>query len=296
MVCDDNMNTSIEGLTILVTGATSGIGLASTEALAKAGAFVIGVGRDSGRNENAKRSILSKIPEAKIEYLLADLASQAQVRKLSQEVKALLGKFGKESLDAVVNNAGIYLENKNYSEDGIEKTFAVNHLAPFMLTHELLDLLQNSKQPRVLTVTSYSHRTTPIILSRLTDPWPYIGLLAYKRSKLCNVLFTYELNRRMEGKLLAFAVDPGLVNTSIASKGSDGISDLVWRFRRNQGTSPEVPARTIVYLSGPGQMDTSEGYYYKNCSPVAPSNLSRNQHLAGELWKLSCELANVDWC
>ena len=296
MVCDDNMNTSIEGLTILVTGATSGIGLASTEALAKAGAFVIGVGRDSGRNENAKRSILSKIPEAKIEYLLADLASQAQVRKLSQEVKALLGKFGKESLDAVVNNAGIYLENKNYSEDGIEKTFAVNHLAPFMLTHELLDLLQNSKQPRVLTVTSYSHRTTPIILSRLTDPWPYIGLLAYKRSKLCNVLFTYELNRRMEGKLLAFAVDPGMVNTSIASKGSDGISDLVWRFRRNQGTSPEVPARTIVYLSGPGQMDTSEGYYYKNCSPVAPSNLSRNQHLAGELWKLSCELANVDWC
>lgn len=296
MACDDNLKISLEGKTILVTGATSGIGLASAAALAKMGAFVIGVGRDLGRNENAKRSILSTIPGAQVEYLLADLGRQAQVRKLSQQVKDLLDNFGKRSLDILVNNAGIYLENKEYSEDGIEKTFAVNHLAPFLLTHELLDLLQNSKQPRVLTVTSYSHRTTPIILSRLTDPWPYIGLLAYKRSKLCNVLFTYELNRRMEGKLLAFAIDPGLVNTFIASKGSDGISDLVWRFRRNQGTSPEVPARTIVYLSGSGQMDTSEGYYFKNCSHLAPSTLSRNQHLADALWELSCELTNVDWC
>jgi NAD(P)-dependent dehydrogenase (short-subunit alcohol dehydrogenase family) len=144
---------------------------------------------------------------------------------LSQEVRDLFDKHGEESLDVLVNNAGIYLEKNQYSVDGIEKTFAVNHLAPFLLTHELLDLLKNSEQPRVLTVTSYSHRMTPVILRRFVDPWPYIGLLAYKHSKLCNVLFTNEFNRRVDGKIMAFAVDPGLVNTSIASKGSNGISD-----------------------------------------------------------------------
>lgn len=225
MTCDDNLNFSLVGKTVLITGATSGIGLASAAILSNMGAYVIGVGRDPGRNEKAKREILLKIPNAKIEYLLANLASQAQVRKLSQEVRDLFDKHGEESLDVLVNNAGIYLEKNQYSVDGIEKTFAVNHLAPFLLTHELLDLLKNSEQPRVLTVTSYSHRMTPVILRRFVDPWPYIGLLAYKHSKLCNVLFTNEFNRRVDGKIMAFAVDPGLVNTSIASKGSNGISD-----------------------------------------------------------------------
>jgi len=295
VTCDDNLNFSLVGKTILITGATSGIGLASAAILSNMGAYVIGVGKDPERNEKAKREILLKIPNAKIEYLLANLASQAQVRKLSQEVRDLFDKHGEESLDVLVNNAGIYLEKKQYSEEGIEKTFAVNHLAPFLLTHELLDLLKNSKQPRVLTVTSYSHRTTPIILRNLPDPRPYIGLLAYKRSKLCNVLFTYELNRRVDGKILAFAVDPGLVNTSIASKGSAGISDLVWRFRRNQGTSPEVPARTIAYLSGSEGVETSRGYYFKDCTPITPSKLAKNEQLANELWELSCELTGVDW-
>lgn len=295
MSYDDKLDISLEGKFILITGATSGIGFAAAATLAKMGAFVIGVGRDPGRNENAKREILLKIPEAKIEYLLADLASQRQVRTLSNEIHDLVYRFGKNSLDVVVNNAGIYLERKQYSEDGIEKTFAVNHLAPFLLTNKLLDLLINSEQPRVLTVTSYSHRTTPIILNRLADPRPYIGLLAYKRSKLCNVLFTYEFNRRVGGKTLAFAVDPGLVNTSIASKGSDGISDLVWRFRRNQGTSPDLPAKTIAYLSGSSEVNTSNGYYFKDCKSITPSKLARNGRLAKELWELSCKLTGIDW-
>lgn len=295
MSYDDKLDISLEGKFILITGATSGIGFAAAATLAQMGAFVIGVGRDPDRNEKAKKDILSKIPEAEIKYLLADLASQRQVRKLSKEVHDLLDNLGEKSLDVIVNNAGIYLEKKNYSEDGIEKTFAVNHLAPFLLTHELLDLLINSQQPRVLTVTSYSHRTTPIILNRLADPRPYIGLLAYKRSKLCNILFTYEFNRRVDGKILAFAVDPGLVNTSIASKGSDGISDLVWRFRRNQGTSPDLPAKTIAYLSGSEEVNTSRGYYIKDCNSITPSKLARNGHLARELWELSSQLTDIDW-
>lgn len=295
MACDDKQNISLEGKSILITGATSGIGLAAAKNLAKLGAFVIGIGRDPYRNEKAKIEMYSEFSDAKFEYLLADLASQGQVRKLSQEVHDLLGSRGKKSLDVVVNNAGIYLERKQYSEDDIEKTFAVNHLATFLLTHELMDLLENSEQPRVLTVTSYSHRTTPINPRRLANPRPYIGLLAYKRSKLCNVLFTYEFNRRMDGKILAFAVDPGLVNTSIASKGSNGVSDLVWRFRRNQGTSPDLPAKTIAYLSASEEVNTSSGYYFKDCKSFTPSKLARNEQLARDVWELSCKLTSIEW-
>lgn len=295
MVCDDKLNISLAGKTILITGATSGIGFASAKILAKMGAFVVGVGRDAGRNERAKAKIISENPKANIAYLLADLASQDQVQGLAKDTFNLLDEHGINALDVLVNNAGIYLEKGQYTEDGIEKTFAVNHLAPFLLSHELLPLLENAKKPRILTVTSYSHRTTPMILSRLAGPWPYIGLLAYKRSKLCNVLFTNEFNRRIDGNIQAFAVDPGLVNTSIASKGSDGISDWVWRLRRKQGTKSEIPAKTIAYLSGAEKVDTSQGYYFKNCAPVKPSFLARNEGLAQRLWELSSDLANIEW-
>jgi len=295
MTCNENNNISLEGKTILITGATSGIGLASALSLTQKGGFVIGVGRNNDRNEKAKEEILSKIPNGKIEYLLADLASPIQVRELAKAIKNLLENSGKRALDVLVNNAGIYLEQKQINQGGIEKTFAVNHLAPFLLSYELLPLLKKSENGRILTVTSYSHRTTPMILSRLSNPRPYIGLLAYKRSKLCNVLFTYEFNRKMDGEMLAFAVDPGLVNTSIASKGSDGISDWVWRFRRKQGSGADVPAKTIAYLSGVEKIDTSQGYYFKNCAPLKPSLQSRDESLAQGLWHLSCELMNIEW-
>ena len=295
MSCEEMKSISLEEKSILITGATSGIGLAAAAELSKRGAFVIGVGRDEGRNQLAVEKISSENSDAKIHYILADLSTQEQVIKLAVKVDTLLAKFSKNALDVLINNAGVYLEKKSCTQDGIEKTFAVNHLAPFLLSHELLPLLNDSEQARLLTVSSYSHRTTPMFLSRLANPWPYFGLLAYKRSKLCNVLFTYELNRRMDGKVLAFAVDPGLVNTAIASKGSDGISDWVWRFRREQGTSPDLPAKTIAFLSGSEKIDTSQGFYFKDCSPIPPSIQARDEKLAEELWGLSCELTNVDW-
>jgi NAD(P)-dependent dehydrogenase (short-subunit alcohol dehydrogenase family) len=146
----------------------------------------------------------------------------------------------------------------------------------------------------VLTVSSYSHRTTPLNLNRITNPKPYIGLLAYKRSKLCNVLFTHALNNKADG-ITAFAVDPGLVNTGIASKGSRGLSHWIWRFRRQQGTPAEVPAETILYLSGENQIDILNGVYYKDCQPIDSSPKAKRKDLANELWDLSCELTGIDW-
>jgi len=281
----------LSGRNIIITGATSGIGLAAAKLLVDSGAFVIGVGRSAERNKKAQDSILSLYPDGKVKYLLADLASQAQVRSLAKEIEKLLKN---KCVDVLVNNAGGYLEKKQITEDGIEKTFAVNHLAPFLLTYALIPLLSNAEKGRVLTVSSYSHYTTPLCLNWIADPWLYIGLLAYKRSKLCNVLFVYELNRHYSD-ITAFAVDPGLVNTDIASKGSNGISHWVWRSRRKQGTSADVPARTILYLSGEEHIDTSHGYYFKDCKPKMPSRNARRPDLAKKLWALSCQLTGLTW-
>ncbi len=280
------------GKAVLVTGATSGIGLAAVKLLAETGAFVMGVGRSQKRNEVAKRSVISDIPDAKVTYLLADLAEQEEVKRLAAAVFTTLKKHGKPVLDVLVNNAGVYLEKRQITRDGIEMTFAVNHLAPFLLTYRLQDAMLRAQNPRVLTVSSYSHKTTPLSLKRIAVPFPYIGLLAYKRSKLCNILFTYELNRRFEW-LEAFAVDPGLVNTGIASKGGRGISDLIWRRRRKLGTSPSVPARTIRYLALEEDIDKSNGFYFKDCAPKSPSNKAVRKDLALALWELSEELTHV---
>lgn len=287
------MTYDLQGKSVVVTGATSGIGLAVAEKLAGAGAFVIGVGRSAERNARATDLILEKVPSARVTYLLADLASQRQVRQAAGEIRDKLKAAGFAQLDVLVNNAGVYMPRKIMTEDGIEMTFAVNHLAGFLLTHALLDLLQHARG-RVLTTSSYSHRTTPLCLSRVTNPWPHIGLMAYKRSKLSNVLFTYELNRRDLG-LTAFAVDPGLVNTAIASKGGKGIEALVWRRRRLDGTPAEVPARTYLYLAGEPQVDVSKGYYFKDSAFLAPGRQSRSEKLARNLWDLSCELTGVEW-
>lgn len=277
---------------IVVTGATSGIGLASVRSLVQSGASVIGVGRSTERNQQAQDAVTSAFPDARVAYLLADLADQAQVRALAEAIHRLLTQWGFSHLDALVNNAGLYLEKKQMTVDGIEKTFAVNHLAPFLLTQLLLPLLRRAEKGRVLTVSSYSHWTTPLCLSRVTDPWPYIGLLAYKRSKLSNVLFTYEFNRR-EPDVRAFAVDPGLVNTGIASKGSRGISHWVWRSRRKAGTSPDVPAETIQYLIEADELDPEAGFYYRDKAALTPSRKARNEALAAKLWAISCRLTGL---
>lgn len=286
------MGFDLSGKVVVVTGATSGIGLACVKNLVKAGAFVIGVGRNEERNQKAKEGVLEAIHEGKLDYFLCDFSSQSQIRSLASKIREVLKINQIDHLDALINNAGVYLEKKQMTEDGIEMTFAVNHLGPFLLTYEVLPLLLRADHGKVLTTSSYSHRTTPLNLNRITNPWPYIGLLAYKRSKLSNVLFSYELNRRYEN-ITAFAVDPGLVNTGIASKGSKGISDWVWRSRRHKGTSPELPARTYLYLIAQDDIDTTNGYYFKNCEPKHPSPKAKDASLAADLWEISTELTEV---
>ena len=288
------MTYELSGKTIVVTGATSGIGLATVRMLVQSGAFVIGVGRSESRNQNAMVQVNSGATKGDAVYLLADLSKQEQVNDLCKGIRRVLRNRGFSHLDALVNNAGVYLGKKHMTEQEIEMTFVVNHLAPFILTHGMMPLLQRADHGRVLTVSSYSHRTTPLNLGRISNPKPYFGLLAYKRSKLCNVLFTHALNRKIEG-MTAFAVDPGLVNTAIASKASQGPSHWVWRKRRLKGTTPDVPAKTILYLVGEREIDISKGVYIKDFKPIEPSRKSQRVDLADALWEMSCQLTGIDW-
>jgi NAD(P)-dependent dehydrogenase (short-subunit alcohol dehydrogenase family) len=275
---------------IMVTGASSGIGLQVAQDLARHGARVIGAGRDAARCEAARQRILNDCPEARIDFLVADLSSQQQVKELAREAKRLSGG----RLDALVNNAGLYSSSKKITEDGVELTFAVNHLAPFLLTHELLPVLSSSLEGRVLTISSASHYRATYNPPTAFNPLIYVGLLAYAATKLSNVLFSAEFNRRVSlPHLHAWAIDPGLVNTEIALKDNGALSGRVWKARKKHGTSPDVPSRTILHLISAAYDEIGESLYWKDSQPKKPSSKALDPDLARDLWVVSCRLCGI---
>lgn len=283
---------SLTGKTAVITGATAGIGLYSAIALVKAGARVIGVGRDPGRCQQAQQQVLAAWPSAQVTYLVADLALQSQVRQLARDITSWLGQQGVNHLDVLVNNAGTYVGKLTYTSEGIERTLAVNHLAPFLLTYELLPVLTDRPGGRVLTISSASHHGVWLHIDRLNKPLFYFGFFSYQATKLANILFSHELNERLTpagGR--AFAVDPGLVNTGIGQKESLGVEGRFWNNRRHLGGSPEVPAETILYLAGVDPLPAEAGLLWKDHHPIEPSRQALNKNLARRLWKQSCA-----WC
>lgn len=279
----------------MMTGATSGIGLAAMKALAGEGQIMIGTARSKEKAEAAKAAILAAYPEAEVTYLLADLSSQDQVRSLARQAVNVIGSYERESLDVLVNNAGSVTSWYTLTEDGYEQQFAVNHLAPFLLTHFLLPNLKQAQSGRVLTVSSGSHRHTrmhwrDVMLSR-----HYGTLKAYKQSKLANVLFSLELNRRLgpNSSVKAYAVDPGLVNTHIGEKGTNGFVNWFWSRRSSRGVTPEIAAETIVYLACRNEIPYQDEWYWKECHPVPSSHYSQKEEPASRLWELSLDLCGL---
>lgn len=280
--------------TIVVTGASSGIGFQAALDLAKNGAFVIGSGRNAARCEMARRQILQACPDAKVAFLIADLAAQQQVRELAQQVQSLLDDHGK-ALDILVNNAGLYSSRRITTGDDIELTFAVNHLAPFLLTHLLLPQLANAPFGRVLGVSSTSHYHSFLSPLAANKPKIYLSLPVYATSNLCRVLFSAEFNHRTpDPNLHAWSIDPGLVNTEIGLKDKGFLSNLVWRSRKTHGTSAEIPSRTILHLAAAEFSAIANDLYWKDSKPKAPSKLSRDPLLAYRLWERSCRLCGIE--
>lgn len=280
--------------TILITGATSGIGYQAALDLAQAGATVLGVGRNSSRCQQAREAILKICPKAHIDYLVADLSIQTSIRRLADQVLKKLEDIGNGALDVLYNNAGIYASRRVLTEEGIEMTFAVNHLAPFLLTQRLLPALQRAPDARVLTTGSASHYQVFLYPSRPETAPLFVGIQAYAISKLSNVLFSSEFNRRVTTpNLRAWVVDPGLVNTDIGLKDNGFLSSLVWRSRQKQGTSAEVPARTVQKLALAPRQEIIADLYWKDCQPKSPSRLAQNENLARRLWEKSCLLTGI---
>jgi NAD(P)-dependent dehydrogenase (short-subunit alcohol dehydrogenase family) len=289
------METNLSEKTYVVTGATSGIGLAAAEILVRRGAAVIGVGRSSERCRQVEQQLRAVQPGAQVDYVIADLSIQEQVSRLSVEIHALLAARGKNALDGLVNNAGTFRYWLTLTPDGVETQWAVNHLAPFLLTAQLLDLLQASPQARVVTVSSDSHYGSRI---NWQDPQlrrRYNGLRAYGITKLANVLFTLELNRRLgaHSAVRAFAADPGLVKTDIGFKSTPALVNWIWKLRRSGGISPQASAEGIVYLLTEPSIQDSDALYWKHGTPKPASRQGLDPQTAAQLWALSEQMCGI---
>jgi retinol dehydrogenase 14 len=272
----------------LITGATSGIGKATAVGLANMGASVVVVGRDRGRGEAAMAEIKESSPNASVDLMLADLSSQKEIRQLAEEFKDAYPR-----LDVLVNNAGVFLGKRITTADGIEMTFAVNHLAYFLLTNLLLDVLEASAPSRIVNVSSGAQSNGTIDFADLQGEKGYKGTKAYSQSKLANVLFTYELARRLEGTgVTANCLHPGAVRTNFGS-GSSGIFGFMVRALRPLMVSPEKGAETSIYLASSPEVEGVSGRYFVKKAEARSSDESYDERIARRLWEVSAELTNL---
>ncbi|HEV8359481.1 MAG TPA: SDR family NAD(P)-dependent oxidoreductase [Candidatus Thermoplasmatota archaeon] len=277
----------MEGRVCLVTGATSGIGLAAARALAAQGARVLLGARSRERGEAAIAAIKAATPGAAVDLFVADLAQQREVRRLAADVRAR-----HRELDVLVNNAGAVLGQRQRTEDGLEHTLALNHLAPFLLTHLLLDPLRAAAPARVVTVASEAHRYGPGRFDfrgeRPHNPW-----WAYADSKLGNILFTRALAKRLDPReLTANCMHPGVVRTNFGMSGGLMVGGAM-RLARPFLRSPERGADTAVWLASAPEVDGQTGGYYKDRRLRQPSPRARDDALAEQVWQQSAKLTGA---
>ncbi len=276
----------------MVTGGNAGIGYETARALAEAGANLIIVSRNREKAEAAVDTIRSKAPESHIDYVLADLSSTKSIRGAADEI---LRDFG--TIDVLVNNAGTWFSKLELTEDGIERQFAVNHLAYFLLTRELLGALASSGDGRIICVGSDSHFHGKLHFEDVSLRSNYHGLRAYAQSKLANVMFVYELDRRLREQGLdnisVNCVQPGRVNTDIGLKHTISFHALAWKIRRLGGLSPASGAATSVYLASEETVKGQSGKYWDKCRPKPSSPNSYNREDAARLWELSESLCGI---
>lgn len=266
----------------LITGATSGIGKATASALAAKGMLVVLVARTYQSGLLARLEIQAEVPGASLAILVADLSSQDAIRSLAVE-------FGKKygRLDVLINNAGVFVSELKYTMDGIEVQFAVNHLSYFLLTNLLLPVLSATPHPRVINVSSRGHRLAKLDFNDLFGAGRYDGVRAYALSKLCNVLFTYELARRLSSSSVTVnCLHPGSIKTEIGSRHSSGLYHWLWRLNPLL-QSVAAGAATSVYLATSPDVTATSGKYFYRCKPVESSSQSRDADLAARLWSVS---------
>ena len=280
--------TVMTGKTILITGASRGIGLEASIALARLGARVVLVGRDRARTDAAVETVRSRTG-ARAESYLCDFSSQASIREFAAAFRR-----DHTALHVLVNNAGGVHKRRALTVDGIETTFATNHLGYFLLTNMLLDLVKASAPSRIVTVASIGHRSGTIHFDDLGLENGYGILKAYSQSKLANVLFAAELARRLEGTgVTSNSLHPGSVDTNIWSGTPLWAKPIVAVVFRPWFITPEAGGATIVQLAASEELDGVTGRYFEKQKPVAPSVAAANRATAARLWEVSAQLVGM---
>jgi NAD(P)-dependent dehydrogenase (short-subunit alcohol dehydrogenase family) len=282
----------MKGKVCVITGGTDGIGKAAAYGLALQGARVLVHGRDPDKGARAVAELRARSGNPAIEFLQADFSSLFEVRRLAATVLKRAPQ-----IDVLVNNAGAVYVKRALSKDGYEATFAVNHLAPFLLTHLLLDALKSGAPSRIVTTASNAHRNARIAFDDLQTTRKYSPMGAYGISKLANILFTRALARRLQGTgVTATCLHPGFVRTNFGANNEGDVSPLVKRiylFIARFARTPEKGAETLIHLAASPQVENASGGYYFDCQPLAPAAAGRDDAAAERLWQVSEQLVGI---
>jgi nucleoside-diphosphate-sugar epimerase len=275
------------GKTCVITGATSGIGLAAAERLAAMGARLVLVGRDRRKGEAVLSRLRGLAPSVETSMHYADLSLLDEVRRVAAEILAAAPR-----IDVLINNVGAIFDRREVTADGLERTFAINHMAHFLLTALLRDRLVASAPARIVTVASSGHQGVTLDFDDLQGERAFNPGIAYQRSKLCNILFTRELALRLaDTGVTANCLEPGLVATNLGSNTDGPIGVWLARAKQTRGVSPEVGAQTAIYLATSSEVAAASGRYFSDGRAVAPSPAALDEAVARRLWEISSKLA-----
>lgn len=277
----------MQGKTVVVTGGTSGIGEVAAIDLAKKGARIVLVARDKARGEATLAKVKAAGAPGAVVY--GDLSTIAEMKRVAGEIAA-----SESRIDVLINNAGAMFTSRQTTADGLEKTFAVNHMAYFVVTNALLPKLKATPGARIVSTASDAHKGAKLDFADLQSEKSYSGFSVYGESKLCNILFTRELARRLSGSgVTANCLHPGFVATRFGDN-SGGVTSVLIRIAKPLAAlSPEEGAETIIYLaSSPAVEGKSGGYYYKS-APATPTKEAQNDADAKRLWDVSAQIAGI---
>jgi len=279
------------GKVCMITGANSGIGGETSRALAKMGATVVMAVRNREAGEEVRQEIAKETRNESIELMVADLFSIEEVRGLASDFKKTHSR-----LDVLINNAGGIFPKKEMTIDGLERTFALNHLAPFLLTHELLDRLKASAPSRIINVSSAAHLRGKIDFENLQSEKKYGQLGPYANAKLMNVMFTYSLARYLDGTGVTVNVlHPGVVRTRFGQNDASRARKLMFRMFGPLLKSPEKGAETSIYLASSPEIKGANGEYFVNCKPKQSAVISYDEELQKQLWQRTEQLLGISF-
>jgi retinol dehydrogenase 12 len=276
----------MQGKTVIITGATSGIGQVAAEKLAAMGARIVQVARSKARGEAAMARLRERGPGVEHRILYADLCSLSQMKRVAGEIAST-----EQRIDVLANNAGALFNSRQLTEDGLEKTFALNHMSYFVMAAVLRERLLASAPARIVNTSSDAHRGNRLDFDDLQSARRYRGFPAYGRTKLANILFTRELARRLKGTgVTANAFHPGFVATRFGDE-SGGFLSLGVRFAKLFALTPDQGAETLVYLASSPELNGASGQYFRKCRPTRPTEEAQDDSSAGRLWAASAKLA-----